>query len=249
MPEWKQGDLLHEFFNSPRPQADHEELIIPACRLHPQPGGSPGTEVVRPIAAWGSQHIQEKGLVSIWGLQWRHLKDATGTLQLPSCLMIAYLLIIQHPLTERFAGLQAGSPHAAEWRQSCTSANYHFWRLLAWGNGSIPRRRPKLRVSPCHVWLHCISSKYLDIWSVWEHLISCGCRTFDLSQPLDLGLNTRGSLMMAEDGAAFFTTPISYNGGNSLLVCNPQAFSSPLFHTTYILSPSHSLLQEKINEL
>lgn len=40
----------------------------------------------------------------------------------------------------------------------------------------------------------------------------CVCRTFDLSQPIDLGLNSKDSLMIADDSAAVFTTPLSYNG-------------------------------------
>ena len=37
------------------------------------------------------------------------------------------------------------------------------------------------------------------------------CSAFDLSQPIDLGIGSK-SLLMADDGASVFTTPISYHG-------------------------------------
>ena len=49
-------------------------------------------------------------------------------------------------------------------------------------------------------------------WHTHTEKCSLSCRTFDLSQPIDLGLNSKDSLMIADDGAAVFTTPISYHG-------------------------------------
>ena len=75
--------------------------------------------------------------------------------------------------------------------------------------------------------------------SAWHHACNQDClaprRTFDLSQPIDLGLNSKDSLMVADDGAAVFTTPLSYHGSvtdsmDDNYHCNKSAIAFPAKH-------------------